>query len=61
MEFILLFVSFLAAGLALIYAGLMFQINFLANTVMLALGGLALAIDAFALLVQAVNWKYYKK
>ncbi|MFA5357299.1 MAG: hypothetical protein WC308_00030 [archaeon] len=61
MEFVLLFTSFLIAGIALIYSGLTFQINFLTNTAMLALGGIALAIDAFALLVQAVNWKYYKK
>ena len=60
-DFVVLFVPIFALGAGAIWFGLNSAINFLINIAAFALGGLCMVICAFALLVQYVNWKYYKE
>jgi hypothetical protein len=59
-EFLILFIPFLIIGLGAIYFA--FSFTFILFRILLFLVGIiCLTIDAFALLVQYVNWKYYKE
>ena len=60
-EFLVLFVPILLLGLASLYFALAQPMNFIINTGLLVFAGLCFAIDIFALLVQYVNWRYYKE
>jgi hypothetical protein len=59
-EFLILFIPFLIIGLGAIYVAFIFDIEFIFKIILGIIGLIALAIDAFALLVQYINWKYNK-
>ncbi|MFA5763381.1 MAG: hypothetical protein WC915_01055 [archaeon] len=60
-EFLILFIPFLIIGISTIYVAFTFNIEFIFKIILGIIGLVALAIDAFALLVQYINWKYYKE
>ena len=60
-DFVVLFVPIFIVGVAALWTGFNTSINFLVNIGGFVLGALCMIICAFALLVQYVNWKYYKE
>jgi hypothetical protein len=69
-EFLILFIPFFLIGLAAFYLALIYPIEqFVGDGLFLLgikiifgiIGAICWAIDIFALLVQYVNWKYYKE
>jgi hypothetical protein len=60
-EFYVLFVPIFLIGCASIWFGFGSSINFLLNIGSFVLGGACMVICAFAILVQYINWKYYKE
>jgi hypothetical protein len=59
-EFLILFIPFLIIGIGAIYVAFIFEIEFIFKIILGIIGIIALAIDSFALIVQYINWKYYK-
>lgn len=59
MKFYQGFLGLVAIGTGLIYAATNVFIHSIANALMFVVGIFLLALDAFALLVWFVNWKYY--
>jgi len=60
-EFLILFVPFFVIGIGAIYATLFFPMFFIFHILLWIVGVLCLGIDVFALMVQYVNWKYYRE
>ena len=60
-EFYILFVPVLLVAIISLYFSIFSNINFAAKVLLALIGLLAIVIDTFALLVQFVNWKYYKE
>jgi hypothetical protein len=60
-EFLILFIPFLAIGLTTIYFAITLNVNLIFKIILGFVGIIALTIDAFALLVQYINWRYYKE
>ncbi|MDD3084219.1 MAG: hypothetical protein PHP82_04310 [Candidatus ainarchaeum sp.] len=61
LEFLLLFIPFLLIGLTAFYAVLFVPLFFFIQIILILVGIICFSIDIFALLVQYVNWKYYKE
>jgi len=59
MKFLQGFLALLAVGSAVLYAAFNYMVEGLLHLGMLAMGGLIVALDVFALLVWFVNWRYY--
>jgi len=60
-EFLILFIPFFVVGIGAIYINLTNSFGFLVEGFLWLVAAICLAIDAFALLVQYINWKYYKE
>lgn len=60
-EFLILFIPFLLFGLGAIYLNLTNTFGLLIEGLLWLVAIICLGIDVFALLVQYVNWKYYKE
>lgn len=59
MRFANAFVALMAVSAGMAFAALNFVMDWLAQAAMLAGATILIALDAFALLVWLVNWKYY--
>jgi hypothetical protein len=59
MKFIEGFFALLAIAVGMIFAAMHFVMNWFLGTAMIAAGSVIIALDAFALIVWFVNWKYY--
>ncbi len=59
MKFIQGFFALLAISLGMIFAALSIVMHWFLETAMIVGGAVILALDAFALIVWFVNWKYY--
>ena len=69
-EFLLLFIPFLLIGMGAFYTAWIYPLEeiliypaliFGAQIVLTAIGLFCAAVDIFAVLVQYVNWRYYKE
>ncbi len=60
-EFLALFVPFLLVGLGTIYLNLTNSFGLLIEGLLWLIAVVCLGINVFALLVQYVNWRYYKE
>ena len=60
-DFVVLFVPIFVLGLIFLGVGFGSSINIFVNIATLVFGIICMIICAFALLVQYVNWKYYKE
>ncbi len=60
-EFLFLFIPFLLVGLGALFLAFFTPQFILIQIFLIIIGIICLIIDAFALLVQYVNWKYYKE
>ena len=60
-EFAVFFIPFLIIGLAAIYFAVILDIFILFRILLGIIGGLFIGLNAFAVLVELVNWKYYKE
>jgi hypothetical protein len=60
-EFLLLFIPFLIVGVAALYSAITFPLLYIGNILLGIVGIFCLAVDIFALMVQYVNWRYYKE
>ncbi len=60
-EFYIFFIPMFAIGALFIYLPFILQIIFPFNLIPIIIGILFLIVDIFALLVQYVNWRYYKE
>ena len=60
-EFLILFIPVLLIAIISIYFALFSNINLAVRILLGLIGVVASLIDVFALLVQFVNWKYYKE
>ena len=60
-EFLILFIPVLLVAITTVYFVFFSNINFAVKVLLGIIGIVSILIDAFALLVQFVNWKYYKE
>ena len=60
-EFLILFIPVLLVAITVVYFVFFSNINFAVKVLLGIIGIVSILIDAFALLVQFVNWKYYKE
>ncbi|MBT4192579.1 MAG: hypothetical protein HOE11_04680 [Candidatus Diapherotrites archaeon] len=60
-EFLFLFVPFFVVGVIALYSAITIPLFLIGNIILGIIGVACLAIDVFALLVQYVNWRYYKE
>ena len=69
-EFLILFIPFLLVGLAAFYTAWFYPIQeilinpiltFISQIILTLIGIFCAIVDIFALMVQYVNWKYYKE
>jgi len=60
-EFYILFGPIFLIGCAGLWVGFNSSINFLVNIGAFILGGFAMFICVFSILVQYVNWRYYRE
>jgi hypothetical protein len=60
-EFLILFIPFLAIALGLTYINLTNSFGWIIEGLLWLFAVFCYAVNIFALLVQYINWKYYKE